>query len=115
MMRKAWLISLFVLLCVTPANGWASDDDQTQNTVSGRIEDIDSLKSMITVRYADPVTGEMEEVDMKVPDETKIMNGSEAITFLDLEQFDSVEATYEGDGSGGFNAKKILQLNQEKQ
>ncbi len=110
MARLALALSVFVLLSLAPACGWASGDDP--NTITGRVEDMDSLKSMITVSYADPVSGEKHELDILVPEETKIMNGSEGISFLDIEQFDPVTVTYVDDGAGNLKAKEILELNQ---
>ncbi len=110
--RTVWAMSIFVFLFMAITCGWALEDDQGLNTVSGRIEDIDSLKSIITVRYPDPVSGNMEEIDILVPEEAKIMNGAETISFLDIEQFDSVTVTYDGDGASGFKAREILELNQ---
>jgi len=110
-MRRVRAMSVFVVIFWAITCGWASEDDPIQNTVTGRVEDIDSLKSMITVRYPDPISGVEQELDILVPDETKIMNGSETITFLDIEQFDSVTVTYEGDNVSGLKAKEILELN----
>ncbi|MDD5225908.1 MAG: hypothetical protein PHV97_01820 [Candidatus Omnitrophica bacterium] len=112
--RSKYLVrvtSVFIFFFLAVASGWALDDDPSQNTVTGRVEDIDSLKSMITVRYPDPDTGVEHEIDVFVPEETKIMNGSEEITFLDIEQFDPVTVTYSGDGVSGLKAKEILELN----
>lgn len=110
--RTVRAMSIFVFLFMAITCGWGLEDDQGLNTVSGRIEDIDSLKSIITVRYPDPVSGNMEEIDILVPEETKIMNGTETISFLDMEQFDPVTVTYDGGGVAGFKAREILELNQ---
>lgn len=83
--------------------------------MSGEIVDIDPLKSLITVSYPDPSTGEAEQIDVVVPEGTKIMNGSETINFLDIEQFDRVSVTYVGDSVKGFEAKEILDLNRGNQ
>lgn len=43
------------------------------------------------------------------------MNGSERISFLDIERFDPVAVTYFDDGVSGLKAKKTLELNQGNQ
>ena len=113
--RLAWAMVFFIAFFVAVDFGRASDDDQGLNTVSGKVVEIDSLKSLITVSYPNPVSGGVEEIDIVVPEGTKIMNGSEPITFLDIEQFDPVSVTYSGDSVGGFKAREILDLNRGNQ
>jgi len=116
--RSKYLVlaaSVFILFFMAVASGWAMQDDPSLNTVTGRVEDIDSLKSLITVRYPDPDTGVEHEIDLFVSEETRIMNGSETITFLDIEQFDPVTVTYSGDDVSGLKAKEILELNRVDQ
>jgi hypothetical protein len=110
-MRIAWVISIFVLLFTVGTCGWASEDGQGQKTISGSIEDIDWVKSMITVRYSDPYSGNTDEIDIIVPSDTKIMNGTEQKYLSDLEQSDMVTVTYYNDGLSGLKAKRITDLN----
>jgi len=104
-------VCLFVLFFMATGCAWASEDDLALQTVSGKVIDVDSVKSMITVRYVDPVSGVSNELDIAVPENAKIMNGTETESFLDIEQFDSVTVTYYDDGANGLKAKEILELN----
>ena len=110
-MRVVLAVSIFVLLFMAIACGKASADDPVLKTVSGKVAGVDSIKSMITVRYADPTSGEATEINITVPEEAHVMNGSETESFLDIEQFDPITVTYYDDGAGGFKAKEILELN----
>lgn len=114
-LRRRFISGCFVVFvfCFPVVSGWAEGDEP--GTVTGKVEEIDSIKALITVSYAEPLSGELREMDLQVPDETKIMNGSEKITFLDIEQFDRVTVTYAGDGAGGFKALNILDLNRPDQ
>ncbi len=110
-MHLVLAVSIFVLFFMAVACGRASADDPVLKTVSGKVIDIDSVKSMITVRFDDPITGEASEIDIIVPEAAKIMNGAETESFLDMEQFDPVTVTYYDDGANGLKAKEILELN----
>ena len=110
-LRRRFVLGCCVLfvLCLLAVSGWAEGDESV--TVTGKVEEIDSIKFLITVSYADILSGELREIDIRVLDNTKIMNGPEEITFLDIEQFDPVTVSYDGDGAGGFKAQEILDLN----
>jgi hypothetical protein len=111
-MRMAWTMSVFILLSMITTWGWAFDADQNQKTISGTLVDIDSVKSMIAVRYADSLSGNMDEINIIVPSEAEIMNGTEKKYFSDLEQADLVTITYDDDGVSGLKAKRIADLNE---
>ncbi len=106
-------MSFLALFFMAIAWGGAAESDLPLETISGQVVDMDSIKSLITVRYEDSFTGEAHEKDILVPEDTKIMNGSDAESFLDLEQFDRVTVTYYDDGADGLKAKEILLDNQE--
>lgn len=110
-MRISWTVSIFVLFFMVTVLAWAVDDDQSQKTVSGTISDIDWVKSIITVRYSDPYSGNADEIDIIVPEGIKIMNGTESKDLGDLEQSDPVSVTYYDDGVSGLKAKRIADLN----
>jgi hypothetical protein len=111
-MRITRVIIIFVLFLMAVTYGWAFDDDQSQKTISGTVADIDWVKSIITVRYSDPFSGNMDEIDIIVPSEAKIMNGSEPKDLSDLEQSDPVTVTYYDAGVSGLKAKRVTDLNE---
>ena len=108
-MGIVWIMSVFIFM-VVPL-GWAADDGQSKKTISGTIDDTDWAKSIITVRYSDTFSGNADEIDIIVPEGTKIMNGPESIDLADIEQSDPVTVTYYDDGVGGLKAKRIMDLN----
>ena len=111
-MSLARVMSIFVLFFMVTVYAWAFDDGQSQKTISGTVVDIDWVKSIITVNYSDPITGNADEIDIIVPDEAKIMNGTETKLLSDIEQSDPVTVTYYDDGVSGLKAKRIADLNE---
>jgi len=110
-MRVARAISIFVLLFMAVTWAWAFDDGQSQKTISGTLDDIDWARSIITVRYCDPFSGNMDEINIIVPKDAKITNGPESKDLADLEQSDPVTVTYYDDGLSGLKAERISDLN----
>lgn len=104
-------MTVFVLFFMVTVLAWAVDDGQSQKTFSGTVSGIDWVKSIITVRYLDPYSGNADEIDIIVPEGTKIMNGTESKELGDLEQSDPVSVTYYDDGVSGLKAKRITDLN----
>jgi hypothetical protein len=111
-MRISWAIIIFVLLSMVVVCGWAADVDQKEKTISGRVADIDWVKSIITVHYSDPVSAEPDEINIAIPEEAEIMDGTSTISVSDINQSDQVTVTYYDDGVSGLKARKILDLNQ---
>jgi len=107
-----WAMSIFVLFFMATVYVWALDDDQGQKTISGTVVDIDWVKSIITVNYSDPFSGNADEIDIIVPSEAKIMIGTETKSLSDIEQSDSVTVIYYDDGVSGLKAKRITDLNE---
>ena len=114
-MHIARIMSVFALFFMSTASGLAFDDNPGQKTISGIVTDIDWVKSIITVRYSDPFSGNADEVDIIVPSDTRIMNGTETEYLSDIEQSDAVTVTYYDDGVSGLKAKRIADLNQGNQ
>jgi hypothetical protein len=102
---------IFTLFFLAIACAWAFEDAQNQKTISGTVEDIDWVRSIITVRYADLYSGNIDEINIVVPSEAKIMNGTETKYLSDLGQSDPVIVTYYDDGLSGLKAKSITDLN----
>lgn len=109
--RVAWVMIIFILFSIVMPCVWA-DNDLSQKTISGRVDEIDWVKSIITVRYTDPLSGNTDEIDIIVPAEVKIMNGTETESFSDIEQSDPVTVIYYDDGLSGLKAQKIMDLNE---
>ena len=99
----------FVLISLMATCAW-TDEFQDKRTISGTIEDMDWVRSMITVRCNDPFSGN-DEMDIIVPAGVKIMNGTEEESLSDLEQGDLVTVTYYDDGLSGLKATHIQDLN----
>ena len=110
--RTIWVVSVVVLFSLTLVCGLGFSDEQQQKTVSGTVVDTDWVKSMITVQYSDPYSGNTDEIDIIVPSVAKIMNGTEEKTLSDMGQSDPVTVTYYDDGVSGLKAKRITDLNE---
>ncbi len=110
-MRIFWVISIFILLSMAATCGWAFDNGQSQKTISGTVSDIDWVKSIITVRYFDPYSGNADEIDIIVPGDAKIMNGTVTKSLSSILQSDLVTVTYYNDGVSGLKAREIMDLN----
>lgn len=91
--------------------GWAYDDGGEKKTISGIVVDMDWVKNMITVRYSDPFSGNSDELNIVVSNDTKITRGTEDISLGDIEQSDPVTVVYYDDGPNGLKAKRITDLN----
>ncbi|MFH1190943.1 MAG: hypothetical protein V1670_01940 [Candidatus Omnitrophota bacterium] len=106
-----WVMSIFALLFITIGYGWTFDDNQVNKTISGKVSDVDWVKSIITIRYSHFISGNIDEINIIVSGETKIMNGTVTKSLSDIEQFDSVTVTYYDDGLSGLKAISITDLN----
>jgi hypothetical protein len=105
-------ICIFTLLSMGIVYGWAADDDQSQETISGKVDQIDWIDSTIAVRYSDPLSGVSDELVIVVPKDTKIMNGSEPKELSDIDQGDPVTVIYYDAGLSGLKARSIMDLNE---
>jgi len=95
-------------------SAWALEDDHNRKTISGTVEDIDWLKSIITVRYYDADTSSSDELDIIIPGDVKIKCGASELSFPDIEQSDPVTVTYYNDGVSGLKAVRVSDLNDAK-
>ena len=111
-MRMARTMSIFVLLSIVTVYAWAFDGEQGQKTISGSVADIDWVKSIITVRYSDSLSGNTDEINIIVPSGAEITNGTETKDISDIEQSDPVTVTYYDDGLSGLKAKRVVDLNE---
>lgn len=105
------IMSICVLFSFFTVCGWAYEDEQEKKTISGTVVDMDWVKSMITVSYSDPLSGNLDELNIVVPNDAKIMRGTEDISLGDIEQSDPVTVVYYDDGLSGLKAKRITDLN----
>ena len=111
-MRIARLMSILVLFSMVISYGWAADNAQSQKTISGKIVDVDHAGSIITVRYVDSSSGAVDEINIVVPDDAEVLNGTKIKSFYDVQQLDPVVVTYYDDGVSGLKAIRIADLNQ---
>ncbi|MFA5092835.1 MAG: hypothetical protein WC543_02680 [Candidatus Omnitrophota bacterium] len=100
-----------ILILTMTICGWTYDNTQTKTTVSGTVADVDWIKSMLTVSYIDPFSGNTDEVNIIIPDDAKITRGTTDISLSDILQSDPVTVTYYDDGVSGLKAIRIADLN----
>ncbi|MDD5129844.1 MAG: hypothetical protein PHS66_02170 [Candidatus Omnitrophica bacterium] len=110
-MRIARIMSILVLSSMVISSGWAADNAQSQKKISGKIVDVDHAGSIITVRYVDSA-GSVDEINIIVPDDAEVLNGTKIKSFYDVQQLDPVVVTYYDDGVSGLKAVRIADLNQ---
>ena len=104
-------IFVFVMLSIITTCGWALNDTEDQKTIAGTVVQTDWVKSMITVRYFDRVLASLDEINIIVDRNTKMMRGTDAIYLAGILQGDQVTVIYYDDGLSGLKAKKITDLN----
>jgi hypothetical protein len=110
-MRIGAGISFLILFFTAIGSVWAFEANQNQKTVSGKIADVDRVGSMITVRYFN-AAGAADEINIMVPDEAQIVNGTKIKSLCDINPLDPVRVTYYDDGLSGLKAINIADLNQ---
>lgn len=86
-------------------------DDSDDKTISGTVSATDWVKSAVSVRYADPYTGNMDELALKVTGDSEITRGTDSISLSDVEQGDPVSITYYKDGVSGLKIRTFRDLN----
>ena len=109
---RIFCVVLFILSCTMTTFGWASDDDR--KTISGTVTDTDWVKSIITVRYSQLYSSDMDEIDIIVPSDAKLTCGAGQISLSDIEESDPVTVTYYDDGLSGLKATRVTDLNETK-
>jgi len=111
-MRFVIGVSIFVLFFMILSLGWAFENGQAEKTVSGTVTDIDWVNSTISVRCFDEYSGDSNEIEIIVPEGTRIVNGTETKSLSDILQSDPVTVIYYDDGLNGLKAKSITDRNE---
>jgi len=94
-------------MVISPVLAEESDD----KTVSGTVTSLDWVKSTLTVRYADPYTGNTDEINLRVTGDSELTRGSDSVSASDIEQGDPVMATYYHDDLSGLKIRHLSDLN----
>ena len=86
-------------------------EDGEDKTISGTVSATDWVKSVVSVRYADPYTGNTDEILLRVTSDSELTRGTESISLSDVEQSDPVTVTYYKDGLSGLKIRSLSDLN----
>lgn len=86
-------------------------DDAEDKSISGTVSSIDEIKSVMSVRYADPYTGNMDEVILGVTGDSELTRETESIALSDIDQGDPVSVTYYKDDLSGLKIRHLSDLN----
>lgn len=105
---RKWL-SIFVLSLFIVFTGYCQSNPENSNcqimTVEGRVVETDWVGSILVVEsFSNNFT-------FKVSNDAKIINGTERVSFGDVEASDPVTVNYYEDSSGNFIAKSITLRN----
>jgi len=107
MHRGVVILLVLISMGIAPLLALASDD----STISGTISGTDWVSSTVTVRYFDPYSGNNDEINLKVTEDTALTRGTDDISLSDIEQGDPVNAVYYNDGVSGLKIKRLADLN----
>jgi hypothetical protein len=86
-------------------------DDSDDKTISATVSSIDWIKSGLSARYADPYTGNMDEVILRVTGDSELTRGTDSISLSDIEQGDPISVTYYKDDLSGMKIRRLSDLN----
>ena len=86
-------------------------DDSGEKTISGTVNSVDWVGSSISVLYADPYTGNMDEIALRSTSDSELVRGTDSITLSDIDQGDPVMATYYRDDLSGLKIRRLSDLN----
>jgi len=107
-MNKVGIIFLILTVMVISL---ALADDSDDKTISGTISSTDWVKSAVSVRFAQPYTGDMDEVTLRATGDSEIVRGTDSVSLSDIEQGDPVSVTYYKDDLSGLKIRKLSDLN----
>ena len=94
-------------MIISPALADVSED----KTISGTVTALDWVRSTLIVRYADPYTGNTDELTLRVIGDSELTRGSESISSSDIEQGDPIEVTYYQDDLSGLKVRRLADMN----
>lgn len=86
-------------------------DDSGDKTIQGMVNSIDWITSRLSLRYADPYTGNNDESIFKVTSDSELTRGTDSISLSDIEQGDPVEVTYYRDDASGLKIRRLSDMN----
>ncbi|MDO8661627.1 MAG: hypothetical protein Q7K98_00170 [Candidatus Omnitrophota bacterium] len=104
---KSIIFLIFAFMIISPALA----DDSDDKTISGTVTSLDWVKSTLAVRYADPYTGNTDEITLKITGDSELTRGSDSISASDIEQGDPLMVTYYRDDASGLKIRRLTDLN----
>lgn len=99
------LLIVIPFICVLGAAS-SLDTYETQGTVS----EVDEVGDLLVINGVTPA-GNSEQMRFKVPDDTKIYQGTEDVHLDDIDVGDPVTVTYYKDSDGTLTTKQIVDNN----
>ena len=102
-------IVIFVLavMIVSPVLAGDSED----KTISGTVASLDWVKSVLSVRTADPYNVNVDQVSCRVTSDAELSRGTDSISLSDIEEGDPVSVTYYRDDLSGLKVRRLSDLN----
>jgi len=116
MIKKTFIIYAMIWL-LAMNSGYCQDkiDNKLVKTVSGTVERLDWVASLMNIRYFDSTRNNYDEIIVYVADTTKIYLGTGTVSLSDIEEGDEVTVEYYSDYFNGFKALSIVDENQAKE
>ena len=105
--RAGIFIFILAIMIISPVFA----DDGADKTVQGTITAIDWVSSNVSVRYADPYSGNMDEIILRVTGDSELTRGTDSISLSDIEQGDPIEVTYYREDLSGLKIRRLSDMN----
>jgi len=106
MVKIASIFSILIFAAVCPAMALQAD-----RTITGKVVDIDSLGSRLSVRVVNYRGSRPDQFTFQVPKDAVLTCGTRDMSFLNINVSDMVTVTYYSDDLGGLKVRSLSDLN----
>lgn len=110
MKRIGAVFLVLVFIAASPVLADESDD----KVISGTVVSLDWAGYILTVRYVDPQTDNLDEISLRAAGDSGFTRGPQAISFSDIRQGDEVSVTYYGDDFSGLKIRSLTDSSSPK-
>lgn len=107
-MKERSFAFLLIFFLLAPSLGAQENEEKT---ISGSVSDIDWVGSTIVVRYYPTLNPNVDEISLKITNNTVMHRGPDSINLSDIELADPITVTYYDDGMSGIKVKRLTDLN----
>jgi len=108
MKKISFIFLILVFMSISPALA----DDGEDKTISGAVSSVDWVASKLSVSFADPYSGNPDEIVLRATGDSELTRGTESISLSDIDQGDPVSVTYYKDDFSGLKIRRLKDLNE---